>query len=40
MKNFSMLDEKEKEWLNNYHKEVFEKLSHNLSDYPKALVFL
>lgn len=35
-----MLDEKEKEWLNNYHKEVFEKLSPKLGDYPKALVWL
>ncbi|EAK2337093.1 TPA: aminopeptidase P family protein [Campylobacter jejuni] len=35
-----MLDEKEKEWLNNYHKEVFEKLSPKLGDYPKALAWL
>ncbi len=38
--NTKMLDEKEKEWLNNYHKEVFEKLSPKLGDYPKALVWL
>lgn len=35
-----MLDEKEKKWLNNYHKEVFEKLSPKLNNHPKALAWL
>lgn len=35
-----MLDEKEKKWLNDYHKEVFEKLSPKLKNHPKALAWL
>ncbi|TKX31972.1 aminopeptidase P family protein [Campylobacter estrildidarum] len=36
----NLLDKKEKTWLNNYHKEVFEKLSPKLKDHPKALAWL
>ncbi|MCC9574865.1 M24 family metallopeptidase C-terminal domain-containing protein, partial [Campylobacter jejuni] len=35
-----MLYEKEKECLNNYNKEVFEKLSPNIGDFQKDLEYL
>ncbi|TKX32289.1 aminopeptidase P family protein [Campylobacter aviculae] len=36
----NLLDEKEKTWLNNYHKEVFKKLSPKLKNHIKALNWL
>ncbi|AXP08746.1 aminopeptidase P family protein [Campylobacter hepaticus] len=36
----NILDEKEKSWINNYHQEVYEKLSPKLHNEPKALKWL
>ncbi|MCR6570323.1 aminopeptidase P family protein [Campylobacter insulaenigrae] len=38
--DLTLLDQKEKDWLNNYHQEVYQKLSPKLNDNTKALQWL